>query len=71
MSPDKMVYMANQIASFFNSQPEDNHPERIAGHIKDFWDPRMRAQLIDFTHNGGEGLNENVLKAVAIIDRAA
>ena len=45
MQPDKLVMMANQIATFYESQPE---PDRTAGtlqHIKDFWDPRMKAAL--------------------------
>ncbi len=45
MSPDKLVYMANQIATFFATQPGDDQAKRVAAHIKDFWEPRMRAQL--------------------------
>lgn len=38
MSPDKMIRMANQIATFFRSQPGDA-PEKIADHLRDFWNP--------------------------------
>lgn len=62
MSPEKMVMMANQIASFFNTQPGDA-PDRIADHLRDFWEPRMRNQLHDYIAAGGEGLNPLVEEA--------
>ncbi|MCB2060219.1 MAG: formate dehydrogenase subunit delta [Novosphingobium sp.] len=46
MSPDKLRYQANQIATFFASQPEAEQIEGVADHINKFWDPRMRAQLL-------------------------
>jgi len=63
MSPDKMVHMANQIATFFKSQPGDAAAERVAAHLSDFWEPRMRRQLLDFIAGGGEGLDPLVLDA--------
>lgn len=62
MSPEKMVMMANQIASFFNSQPGDA-PDRIADHLRDFWEPRMRTQLLTYIEAGGAGLNPAVEEA--------
>ncbi|MDB6179860.1 formate dehydrogenase subunit delta [Paracoccus fistulariae] len=62
MSPDKMIRMANQIATFFRSQPGDA-PEKIADHLRDFWEPRMRAQLQAYIAQGGQGLDELVTKA--------
>ncbi len=44
MSPDKMVYMANQIATFFRSQPGSDPAEKVAAHLRDYWDPSMRSQ---------------------------
>ena len=44
-SPDKLIYMANQIATFFRSQPGNDQAARVAAHLKDFWEPRMRLQL--------------------------
>ncbi len=44
-SPDKLIYMANQIATFFRSQPGTDQAARVAAHLKDFWEPRMRLQL--------------------------
>lgn len=62
MSPEKMVMMANQIATFFNTQPGDP-AEKIAEHLRDYWEPRMRTQLLDYIGQGGGGLNASVEKA--------
>ncbi len=65
MSPDKMVLMANQIATFFRSQPGADRAERVAAHINDFWEPRMRNQLGSHVAAGGAGLDPLVLEAMA------
>lgn len=62
MSPEKMIMMANQIATFFNSQP-GNPAELVADHLRDYWEPRMRAQLLDYIGQGGTGLNASVEEA--------
>ncbi|KAA0920377.1 formate dehydrogenase subunit delta [Aquicoccus porphyridii] len=63
MSPEKMVHMANQIATFFKSQPGEDQAERVAGHLRDFWEPRMRDQLKAHVAAGGDGLDDLVIKA--------
>lgn len=67
MSPDKMIRMANQIATFFKTQPGEDAPVRVAAHITDYWEPRMRAQLRDYAAADGTGLDEIVLKAVPLV----
>ncbi|TGN62243.1 formate dehydrogenase [Paracoccus liaowanqingii] len=62
MSPEKMVMMANQIATFFDSQPGDP-AEKVADHLRDYWEPRMRAQLLAFLESGGKGLKPSALEA--------
>jgi formate dehydrogenase subunit delta len=62
MSPEKMVMMANQIATFFDSQPGDP-AEKVADHLRDYWEPRMRAQLLAFLDSGGQGLKPSALEA--------
>ena len=55
MSPDKLVYMANQIGKFFASQgghDEAAAVEGIATHLRKFWDPRMRAEIIAKAQSG-------------------
>lgn len=63
MSPEKMVTMANQIATFFRSQPGEDQAVRIADHLNDFWDPRMRVQFLGYVEAGGEGLDPMVVEA--------
>lgn len=45
MSPDKLTYMANQIARSFQSRTYDEAVAATAEHISNFWEPRMRRQL--------------------------
>lgn len=66
MSPEKLVRMANQIATFFASQPGDP-AEGVARHINEFWEPRMRSQLLAHLAAGGAGLHTAVLAAAPLI----
>ena len=65
MSTEKLVKMANDIADFFAAEPD--HQAAVDGvydHINRFWAPRMREQIIDHLHSGGEGLSELAREAV-------
>jgi formate dehydrogenase subunit delta len=64
MSPDRLVYMANQIGKFFEYQKPDEVVPGIANHIRKFWDPRMRKAIFDYLDQGGEGIDPPVLKAL-------
>jgi formate dehydrogenase subunit delta len=68
---DRLVYMANQIASFFETMPHDEGAEGVAKHINDFWDPRMRRQFFEVVDTGGAGLKPLVMDAVDKIRRPA
>ena len=57
MSPERLVYMANQIGTFFRSQGPDEAVAGTASHIRQFWDPRMRRGIVDHAAAGGEGLS--------------
>lgn len=67
MSPEKMVHMANQIATFFKSQPGTDQAARIATHLTDYWEPRMLAQLHSHVAAGGTGMDALVIAAEAEI----
>jgi formate dehydrogenase subunit delta len=67
MSPEKLVRMANQIATFFHSKPHEEAVAGVADHISNFWEPRMRAQLFDRLAEGGEGLDPLVIEAKDLI----
>ncbi|WP_296419728.1 formate dehydrogenase subunit delta [Pseudooctadecabacter sp.] len=62
MSPDKMVRMANQIATFFETQPDADKAQRVADHLKEFWEPRMLDQLAAHLDAGGDGLSPLALE---------
>ena len=64
MSPDKLVYMANQIGKFFASQGETQATAGIANHLEKFWDPRMRLAIFAHLEAGGAGLEPLVHQAL-------
>lgn len=65
MSPDRLVYMANQIGKFFETQGATKAVPGIAEHIRKFWDPRMRAAIFAHLDAGGAGLDPPVRDAIA------
>ena len=62
MSPDKLAYMANQIGKFFAHQPHDKAVESINDHIRKFWDPRMRNEIL--AHLNAVRLDPQVRQAI-------
>jgi formate dehydrogenase subunit delta len=70
-SPDKLVYMANQIGKFFVSQGDNVAVEGIATHIKKFWEPRMRAAIFAHLDAGGAGLDPQVKAALESLRQPA
>ncbi|MEH2479765.1 formate dehydrogenase subunit delta [Nitrobacteraceae bacterium AZCC 2146] len=66
-SPDRLIYMANQIGAFFNSQGHDKAVSGITDHIRKFWDPRMRKQILAHLDGGGAGLDPNVRDALTAL----
>lgn len=66
-----MVHKANQIALFFASFPREEAIERVADHLRRFWEPRMRRQIIGHVAQGGAGLHELALEAVRRLDAPA
>jgi formate dehydrogenase subunit delta len=67
MSPDKLIYQANQIATFFHSKPHAEGVAGVADHINKFWEPRMRRQFFEMIDAGGKGFDRLVLDAVAAV----
>jgi formate dehydrogenase subunit delta len=64
MSLEKLVYMANQISKFFDSQGREQAVAGTADHIQKFWDPRMRAAIKAHLEAGGAGLDPVARRAV-------
>lgn len=60
-----LVKMANQIESFFRSEPDrDAAIAGIENHIRKFWDPRMRQAILAHADGGGTGLGALAIEAV-------
>jgi formate dehydrogenase subunit delta len=53
MNIDTLVQMANAIGQFFDSMPDrDEALDGVANHLRRYWEPRMRMQLLDHADGG-------------------
>ncbi len=65
MNIEHLVRMANDIGNFFKAEPDHTQAvEGIATHIKRFWEPRMRKEIIAYAEGGGAGMMDLVREAV-------
>ena len=66
MDAKKLVKMANEIAAFFASEPvRATAVDGVAGHIKRFWEPRMRRAILEALDAGGaHGMSDLVVEAL-------
>ena len=68
MRVDRLVSMANDIGSFFNGEPDKADAARgVAAHVRRFWDPRMRREIVAHWRNGGDGLDEPARTGIQIL----
>lgn len=69
MNLDLLIKMVNEISAFFATEPDKDQAARdIAAHLKRFWEPRMRRQIIAYyRERGGGGLSELALRGVALL----
>ncbi len=58
-SVERLVYMANQIAT--NLATDEDPVAAIAEHIQLFWDPRMKKMILE---NGAKGLSSAAAAAI-------
>ena len=71
MDIHRLIKMANEIGTFFKGAEDHNEAvASVAAHLRNFWDPRMRAQLIEYERNGGGELNAIVKEAVLALETA-
>jgi formate dehydrogenase subunit delta len=71
MDIHRLVKMANEIGTFFKGA--EDHREAVASisaHLRNFWEPRMRAQLIEHAEHGGEDLTPVVKEAVIALAKS-
>lgn len=65
MDMHHLVTMANNIGDFFAAMTDPVEARAgIAGHIRKFWEPRMRSQMQQHLQQGGEGLHPLVREAL-------
>ncbi len=64
MTGDKLARMANEIASFFRTYPEEQACAGVRDHIVAFWTPGMRSTFRAFVDAGGPGLDPLVAQAM-------
>ena len=55
--------MANQISDFFHGARPGEAPRDVATHLKRYWDPRMRKQIVAYyEERHGAGLTDIALR---------
>jgi formate dehydrogenase subunit delta len=68
MNVKRLVAMATDIANFFGSDPDKvAAAEQVAGHMKKFWEPRMREEIRRHVSQGGEGTSSVAIQAVKLL----
>jgi len=70
MNVERLAEMVNDIANFFASEPDHTAAiAGVAGHIRRFWEPRMRKQIIAHLDAGGHGLSDLAREGVQELAR--
>ncbi len=60
--------MANDIGAYFAGyRDQDEAVEGVANHLRNFWEARMRREIVDYVAKGGDELSPLVREAVALI----
>jgi formate dehydrogenase subunit delta len=69
MNIDLLIKMANQITSFWEGEVgQEAAAAEVATHLRRYWEPRMRAQMITYyEERQGSGLNDVAKKAVGLL----
>jgi len=70
VGPSRTVRRAEDIAEQFAHLPPDEAAVAVAQHIRTFWDPRMREQLISAVTLGQAGPDPILAAVVARLGRA-
>lgn len=70
MDAHHLVTMVNEIAAFFAGEDPGKAAENVANHLRRYWDPRMRRQIVEHAQtHGGEGLSQVAKAGVALISQ--
>ena len=75
MNIDLLIKMTNEIGEFFagaDSKDPEAAARDVANHLKRYWDPRMRVQMLKYyEERGGAGLSDLGKRAVALLHEAS
>ncbi|WP_063043359.1 formate dehydrogenase subunit delta [Nocardia pseudovaccinii] len=71
MSAAPAMRLATDIAAQFRHVTPDAAAAVIVEHIRRFWDPRMRAQLLDQVARAGETCDPHVAAAASLLANPA
>jgi formate dehydrogenase subunit delta len=73
MNIDLLIKMANQITDFWEGEAgHEVAVKEVATHLRRYWEPRMRAQMITYCHERqGSGLNDIAKAAVGVLAEQA
>jgi len=70
MSSSEVARLANDIAAQFGHRAYGDASIATAEHMRNFWDPRMRRQLLELVAEGGDDLDPVVVGAAAHLKEA-
>ncbi len=72
MNIDLLIKMANEISAYFASEPDTEQAAKaVAGHIRRYWEPRMRRQMIAYYgERQGAGLSDLAPRGVGLLAAA-
>jgi len=69
MEIHRLIKMANEIGTFFEGAADRKEAvTSIAAHLRNFWEPRMRKQLIEYARKVDGELKDIVKEAVLTLD---
>lgn len=61
----RLIYMANQIARNFAAQGEEAAVKATAEHIRLFWDPRMKAAILQADKTALDSIARKAVELIA------
>jgi formate dehydrogenase subunit delta len=68
MNAHHLVKMVNEISAFWEGEAgPENAAKAVATHLRRYWDPRMRREIVAHYHAGAGGLCDIARDAVALV----
>ena len=69
MSRGRIIEMLGQIEDFFRPYPEKRRIEGIRNHLRTYWDPRMRDQLISMSEDDKYFFSSTIISVIEILKK--